>query len=78
MAIFSQSCLYACEGNTLINSPRYVDHQNNVEHHEEVVSVPENLVAWDSVKNTHNYTQIKKENEIKEHVAIERDALEVS
>ncbi len=31
--------------NTLINSPRYMDHQNNVEHDEEVVSVPENLVA---------------------------------
>lgn len=45
MTIFLQSCLYVFEVNTLMNSPRYVDHQNNIEHDEEVVSVPEYLVA---------------------------------
>jgi len=39
-----------CEGNAFINSPHYVDHQDDVEDDVEVVSVPEYLIVWDSEK----------------------------
>jgi len=53
-----------CEGNAFINSPHYVDHQDDVEDNVEVVSVPEYFVVWDSEK---------KNTQLHSHKTEERD-----